>query len=784
MMAVKTKDYTVNISDFTSEGYEINGKGKTAIRIDSTITIDPKTLTYTIADNKLVISDGTKSIKVSNYTGIKYIKTDYAKVGKKETYNLFDIIAENKVDNSSNPITQFNAKKFTATSGTNYNDTFDFYDGYTVPTEGKNKDRGLTIKGGKGSDTITGTKGNDKITGGSGTNIINVYTTKAFGNDEVVLTGGENLVIRLSDSTSLGNHYSIDKDGNNLKISIYKNVLSDVQGTITVKNYFKKDVITSSGSFIITSSDNSDSVNVREFINIVKMDLENYTKQSFTGSWANDDINANDFKLYRNGKKITTDSSKGTEITTSTEGYEKTKGVNINLGNAVNRNDFRGSIYADTVKGGNNGDYIIASAGNDTYTLGKGENYVRYSKTYWETETPSNYNTDTINLTKGENLIIHLTDFDFANEEEFLNNAKLKVSGKNLLLTLKKDDTSDYGTIVLKNFAKSDVVGANGSVKVLLQYETTEGAGDAVYVDLKTALLTSDKGTWHNDLIDKSGYEIKKKGAVVADVTKKGLTINGGDGADEIIGSNYSDTIKAGVGTGDNITGGTGNDKLYASTTKGSSTTFNFKAGDGKDTVYSGKGEDTLKFYDINLDTIKFEQGTKKNNKDLIIKYSDNDAVTVKNYYTVNKKGKITGINKNNTIKNIIGNGTNFIIGSELSETFDGTDGRDIIYANGGNDVINPNIGDDVIYVGKGNTTLKVNASMQIYDYWEVDGYPTEGWVDNFKKTVYLQDTDSVLTIDFDEDLYGEGRYNGLFSEVQDLIKTYISQWMAVRAGV
>ena len=117
-MAVKTKDYTVNLSDFTTEGFEIDGKGKTAIRIDSTTTIDPDTLTYTIADGKLVISDGANSIKISNYTGIKYIKTDYVKLGKKETYNLFDIISENKVDNNSNPITTFNAKKFTATSGT------------------------------------------------------------------------------------------------------------------------------------------------------------------------------------------------------------------------------------------------------------------------------------------------------------------------------------------------------------------------------------------------------------------------------------------------------------------------------------------------------------------------------------------------------------------------------------------------------------------------------------------------------------------------------------------
>ena len=178
-MAVKTKDFNVVDYDFSTDKEITITKKHTALRIDSMTLEQASNATYKIQGGKLVITSGGHSLTVSNYQGIKYIKTDFQQISKKKsTFNLYDIISENKVDNSSNPITQFNAKKFTAISGTNYNDTFDFYDGYTVPTEGKNKDRGLTIKGGNGSDTITGTKGNDKIIGGAGENIINVYTAK------------------------------------------------------------------------------------------------------------------------------------------------------------------------------------------------------------------------------------------------------------------------------------------------------------------------------------------------------------------------------------------------------------------------------------------------------------------------------------------------------------------------------------------------------------------------------------------------------------------------------
>ena len=110
-MAVKTSDFTVNVSDFTTEGFEIDAKKKTAIRINDLDTENVKDLDMKIVGNNLEISYGGKKLLVSNYTSLKYIKTEYEKVGKKEYYDLFNIIDNNAVNNTTNPITSYNAKK-------------------------------------------------------------------------------------------------------------------------------------------------------------------------------------------------------------------------------------------------------------------------------------------------------------------------------------------------------------------------------------------------------------------------------------------------------------------------------------------------------------------------------------------------------------------------------------------------------------------------------------------------------------------------------------------------
>ena len=272
-------------------------------------------------------------------------------------------------------------------------------------------------------------------------------------------------------------------------------------------------------------------------------------------------------------------------------------------------------------------DTFTGTAETETFTGKTGHNKIIYNNL-------DDFNGDKISLTKGENLIIDVTGLGECAPT-------FRSNGKNL------DVTINGKTFTILNFGAKDVLN-NGTKKQadtssieLITYEKT--------YDLREELILSDNGTWHNDLIDKSGYEIRKKGVLVTDPLAKGLTINGKAGNDTIIGSDYSDTIKGGDGN-DTIVGGTGNDKLYG---EGGNNTFEFNAGDGQDTVFSGKGKDTIQFNDIQLKNITMLQGTGKNNKDLIIKYTNNDTVTIKNYYTVNKSGGITGVNPANSVLNI-----------------------------------------------------------------------------------------------------------------------------------
>ncbi|MBQ6516611.1 hypothetical protein IJI31_05465, partial [bacterium] len=244
-------------------------------------------------------------------------------------------------------------------------------------------------------------------------------------------------------------------------------------------------------------------------------------------------------------------------------------------------------------------------------------------------------------------------------------------------------------------------------------------------IDLRSALLSQvnvDKsftGSWLNDYAN-------------ASAATAGVTMDGKAGNDSLVGSNHADTIKAGTTGNVTISGGKGNDLLYAGTDALSTTTFVFNAGDGKDTVFSGKGEDTLRLNGISLENITFSRGEGKAENDLVIKYTNDDSVTVKDYYK-----------PTNTIKNIVtnegafliesvcdankvikgegvingNNSDNLIYGSANADTITAGAGNDVIFAKDGNDSIDGGDGNDTIYGGAGNDTISGGAGSDIiYD--------------------------------------------------------------------
>ena len=103
----------------------------------------------------------------------------------------------------------------------------------------------------------------------------------------------------------------------------------------------------------------------------------------------------------------------------------------------------------------------------------------------------------------------------------------------------------------------------------------------------------------------------------------KDLALNGSDNDDIIIGYSDQDNVLIG-GKGDDILAGESGDDTYI-----------FNLGDGKDQIYDyNGGSDTIKFgSNLNANEIKFNQ----NQNNLIIKYSDQDQITITDYFTDGK---------------------------------------------------------------------------------------------------------------------------------------------------
>ena len=214
-----------------------------------------------------------------------------------------------------------------------------------------------------------------------------------------------------------------------------------------------------------------------------------------------------------------------------------------------------------------------------------------------------------------------------------------------------------------------------------------------------------------------------KNGAVIGGEGND--TLSGNIGNDYLFGDDGDDEINAGDGN-DKLYGGTGNDIL--------------RGGDGDDTYYFilGDGEDIIQDdgSTLNADRVVFGEGIKPEDillerigEDLIIKYSTNDKVTIKNaygykarrgygYYFIENIEFADGtvwdtekIKKNASIRmgtagadTMTGYGDT--IGYTKDETYYGGDGNDTINAGAGDDTIYGESGDDEINAGDGNDNL------------------------------------------------------------------------------
>ena len=655
-MAVKTNDCVV---EYFEDCLEVTANKKnTAIKIAGMTYQQAENAKYTIENGQLVITFDDKTLKISNYEKIKYIKTDYEKIGKKETYNLFDIITNSVVDNTANIINSYNAKKLTVT-GTNYNDKIDLSESNYEPTGKTNikKNKGITFyggngndiligtdyndvfKGGNGEDEITGGIGSDTITGGSGTTIVNY--SKGDGDDVINLTKGEKFTLKLSNlSLSDLKFEYVKKD---LKIS-YE--INGEKGSITLKNFASKDVINNSNIKKGITDESYVEIKIGDEIYDLRSNQKNNEywykiepKGNFTGGWLNDHINA------QNAPEI----------------IKKGKHVDI------------------TLKGGNGDDLIESSMYADKIYGNSGLNTIKYSNL-------EQLSGDKIYLTKGEQLNIDVSKIENAN-------ATYKVVKNDLIVTVSNGTDTKEFTII--NFGTKDVTNNKTKKSADNSYVNLITSNDTI--DLrKEAEVYSSNGTYHNDIITQSLYENKKN---------KGLTIKGRAGNDTITGSNYGDKIYGNTDN-DTINAGTGNNSIF------------FNKGDGHDIIENGNGVDTIVF--AKKTAIEYSY----NQYDLIIKYSNNDSVTLKDYIKGHSVQYIKIGNKTTdfnppmpevSITKDNENNTTIFNGTVLNDTINATSTNtsNIIYANDGDDTIISSYNNDTIDGGNGDDTYLFSGECQ-----------------------------------------------------------------------
>lgn len=559
-----------------------------------------------------------------NYTGT-WLK-DYIDV---RSYAIFKDKAKTIIDtNYAKKGLSLNAKEGDdSIQGSNYSDTIYGGAGDDYIEGGAGNDKIYAgvgydeIYGGDGNDTIYGDKGTNIIDGGDGDDVIygsndkNGFDSIVGGAGNDTITGGKGLtwvtyndgdgkdVINLTKGEDL---YIIDKTTNTFfpKLSYSDNKKdliitfnSDEQQSITLKNFASKNVanavMLNRGSATYNLLDNE------AILSPVYITTQNVNK-NYTGTWMRDAIYANEAYLTKtikvNGVKETVEKS------------ETDKGLTLDGG--AGSDSIWGSKYSDTIKGGDGNDLIYGEAGNDVIYGGAGDDTIIGGKgndtltggagsNYYSYQTGDGI--DTINLTKGEDLLVKIQD---------TNNYHVSYINGNKDIKIKSEADAD-GYIILKNFGGKDIT---NSAKLL-----KENGG---YVDLKTVTVNatmlekSFTGTWLNDNID-------------ARYATKSVTLRGGDGNDSIFGGNSHDKIYGDNGN-DTIRGAKGNDTITGG--KGENHIM-YKLNDGNDVINLTKGEDFYLHFE-NVTNVNNAQWEFKGNDLRIWAYGKNASeqfVTIKN---------------------------------------------------------------------------------------------------------------------------------------------------------
>jgi Ca2+-binding RTX toxin-like protein len=551
---------------------------------------------------------------------------------------------------------------------------------------------------------------NAKIFDSFDNNSINIYGK----NVDIDLTSGtDNVVIHLEKGASLGNINIKDGGVNDIITFNGSNNAETIIGT-----KYNDKIIGNSGNDIINGGAGNDTIYGSDDKKNITLEAQNdilsggegndYIYFDYGSNLINGDEGNDWIEFYENPENII--QGDFTNIITGGYGRDIIKGsnssdiindvdlsdgsyLNFNL-NEVNENSTIENMYGDWIEGNGGNDIIYgtqfgdqyiyrAGDGNDTIIerkAGEGNGiYIDRLSLYgieYNNVVFSHNNTKDLTISFSGNTII-LKDFMnlmYIEEFKFLNeNNEFGINFENILSKVLE-------RFAIKNSENIGVLEGN-NVMHISHTEILRGISE---------ISNEIKGGFGKDII----YGGNKNDIIgEADINSASYLGNSGG---------YSN-----INYGDVITGGKGDDTIYGTRY---SDTFNYKLGDGIDTIfnYGNTFKDILNIQDIYIGNTIFKCFNQSRN-DLTLEFNSSDKIILKDFM-VNYNFETFIFNDieyilSDILENIV------IIDNDYGNEILGTNYSDKIYGNGGNDTITSGNGKDIIESGDGNDIIYGNLN-------------------------------------------------------------------------
>ncbi|MDI2113265.1 beta strand repeat-containing protein [Commensalibacter nepenthis] len=723
--AYQISDYAIYLSP-SSDGNTFNISFDNIQRVfNGQLQADPVNAILNLLDLK-----GTGSLDIDTIQSIdQTYKTAFTSLNSDQYEQLYQSLNEISL---TDDIT-FGANKL---SGSNGND-------FLLSSTGNDN-----LYGGNGNDILIGGKGDDYLEGGNGSDTY--ILSKGDGNDIIAnydYSTGRNDVVKFTNIAST-DVKSVSVKNNDLVIRYGEN------DSVTVKDYFYgANYKINAYQFTDKTLTNNDITALLE----THIEASDYSGRNYSFGNGNNQVTAD---IYAN---IYTGSGNDVIKTGDKGSYVQAGAGNDKFYGAAGNDTVYGDDGNDTLDGGAGNDNLYGGNGNDILIGGKGDDYLEGGN-----------GSDTYILSKGDgNDIIANYDYSTGRNDvvKFTNIAStdvksVSVKNNDLVIRYGENDSvtvKDYfygANYKINAYQFTDKTLTNNDITALLEthIEASDYSGRNYSFGNGNNQVTADI---YANIYTGSGNDVIKTG-------DKGSYVQAGAGNDKFYGAAGNDTVYGDDGN-DTLDGGAGNDNLYGGNGNdiliGGKGDDYLEGGNGSDTyiLSRGDGNDIIANYDYSTgrnDVVKFTniastdvKSVSVKNNDLVIRYGENDSVTVKDYfyganYKINAYQFTDKTLTNNDITALLethieasdysgrnysfGNGNNQVTadiyaniytgsGNDVIKTGDkgsyvqagagndkfyGAAGNDTVYGDDGNDTLDGGAGNDNLYGGNGNDIL------------------------------------------------------------------------------